>query len=950
MVKGAIQPQRSAKEKPNRRARLRACVACGGFATLSPAHEEHRPGRNEIRLIVQKIPHFLFSIRARLMALVFVAMAPLLTLIVIGVRRQNERERALRLEEARDNAREIALRIDGEVGHLDGLLVSLSRAVSTDPADIARNEALLAAVAADLGPHVQSVNAHAADGGPLGYSTRHRGQISEGLAFVADTMAHAGLTVGEPRVSATTGKWVLTLGRPLPGGDGKPVGFVGVTLDLVGLESLLTGGDWSHLPEWAVDPVVSVINSKHIIVARSLDPKENVGKPVLFRYPVVEDMLAAREGAGEFTNLEGQRRLGGYSMCRRVPWLVYARVSSDAAFAQARAKLRDAVLWSGGSLALALGLAWLVSARITRPIRQLSADAAALGAGERRQLTTVTARGEVGVMARAFDQMLTNLDARDAELRRVNESLQHRVAELQTLFDLLPVGIGIATDASGRDIRMNRALAEILRLSPERNASLTAPSGEAPSTYRVLKDGRELRPDELPIQRAIAENAPVTDFEHTIVHDDGTEVDVLLNAVPLRDADGKVSGCVATLQDLTARKQAERQRLNFDRKLQETQKLESLGVMAGGIAHDFNNLLTGILGNASLAGMELPAGSPAQGNLESIKQGTLRAADLCKQMLAYSGRGRFVVQRLDLNRLIEETTHLLQISISKRAVLRFNLYSSLPPIDADGTQIRQVIMNLVINASEAIGEKSGVISLNTGVTRVDRDYLGGTLLAPELPEGNYVYLEVSDTGCGMSAETQAKIFEPFFTTKFTGRGLGLAAVLGIVRGHKGALKLYSEPGRGTTFKLLFPAAAEGAAPGAAEGAEKPQWRGQGCVLIADDEESVRSTIALMLRKLGFEPALTADGREAVDAFRAAPDRYALVLMDLTMPHLDGEQAFTELRRIRPDVRVVLMSGFNRHEAVSRFTGKGLASFLQKPFQFDELSAVLQSVLPAAPPK
>ena len=253
-------------------------------------------------------------------------------------------------------------------------------------------------------------------------------------------------------------------------------------------------------------------------------------------------------------------------------------------------------------------------------------------------------------------------------------------------------------------------------------------------------------------------------------------------------------------------------------------------------------------------------------------------------------------------------------------------------------------MNLVINASEAIGDKSGVIALTTGLTRVDRAYLAGTMLASELTEGEYVFLEVSDNGCGMNAETQARIFDPFFTTKFTGRGLGLAAVLGIVRGHKGALKVYSEPGRGTTFKLLFPAAS-GASDAAAEGPSAPgRWQGRGTVLVVDDEETIRSTVARMLLLTGFEPVLVADGREAVEVFRADPGRFVLVLLDLTMPHMDGEETFTELRRLRADVRVVLMSGFNQQEALVRFPGKGLASFLQKPFNVETLRAVFQGVL------
>ena len=399
------------------------------------------------------------------------------------------------------------------------------------------------------------------------------------------------------------------------------------------------------------------------------------------------------------------------------------------------------------------------------------------------------------------------------------------------------------------------------------------------------------------------------------------------------------------IQDITAARHAKTEREQLDRKMQETQKLESLGVLAGGIAHDFNNLLTTILGNASLASMDLPQASPTLECLTQITEASMRAADLCKQMLAYSGRGRFVVQTIDLGELVEHTAQMLQISISKKSVLRFRLEKKLPAVEVDATQIRQVIMNLVINASEAIGDESGVISISTGLTRVDRAYLAETLMDPDLPEGEYVFIEVSDTGSGMSPETKARIFDPFFTTKFTGRGLGLAAVLGIVRGHKGAMKVYSELGRGTTFKLLFPAASGVCEiSSAATPSADVLWHGTGTVLVVDDEETMRSTVARMMRRLGMEPVLVCDGREAVEVFRAEPDRFALVLLDLTMPHMDGEQTFSELRRLRPDVRVVLMSGFNAQEAVVRFTGKGLASFLQKPFAFAELRDVLRSVL------
>ncbi len=494
------------------------------------------------------------------------------------------------------------------------------------------------------------------------------------------------------------------------------------------------------------------------------------------------------------------------------------------------------------------------------------------------------------------------------------------------------------------------------RLGPDGRASFPFASEAFRELCRVSPDEvREdaakvlalVHPDDVPALRDSTERSAREllpwNHEYRMRFADGTVRWHHGTALPQREPDGSVLWH-GFISDITEQKASAAALANLERKIQETQKLESLGVLAGGIAHDFNNLLTSILGNATLASMELPSGSPVQQYLEAIRRGSLRAADLCKQMLAYSGKGRFLVQPIGLNALIEETTQLLALSISKQAVLRFHLTPGLPAVEGDATQLRQVIMNLVINASEAIGARSGVIGISTGLTRVDRAYLGGTILAPELPPGTYVCLEVSDNGCGMDAATQARIFDPFFTTKFTGRGLGLAAVLGIVRGHKGALKVYSEPGRGTTFKILLPCSATAAEPAALPPSAPPAWHGKGTVLVVDDEETVRSTAAAMLKKLGFGVALVADGRQAVEVFRAAPDHFDLVLMDLTMPHLDGQQAYAELRRLRADVRVVLMSGFSEEEAVSQFTGKGLAGFLQKPFQHEDLSAALRAAL------
>ena len=376
----------------------------------------------------------------------------------------------------------------------------------------------------------------------------------------------------------------------------------------------------------------------------------------------------------------------------------------------------------------------------------------------------------------------------------------------------------------------------------------------------------------------------------------------------------------------------------------QAQKLESLGVLAGGIAHDFNNLLTAMLGNASLARLDLPGDSPAHYALGQIEKAAVRAAELCKEMLAYSGRSQLAATRVDLTMLVEDTTQLLQVSISKKCVLKLELHRPLPGILADPIQIRQIIMNLVINASDAIGERSGLIRICTGIMRADQQYLQETYFSPELAPGDYVYLEVNDNGCGMPPEVKARIFEPFYTTKFAGHGLGLSAVLGIVRSHHGAIKVYSEPGRGTTFKLLFPVVAEGSPEPERPGDSASAWRGAGLALVVDDEETVRAVAARTLESLGFTPLTAPDGNQGVRVFREHADSLRLVLLDLTMPHMNGEETYREMFRINPRVPVVLMSGFTEQDTVDRFAGKELAGFIQKPFDRNRLQAKLRAVL------
>ncbi|MEI7683949.1 MAG: PAS domain-containing protein [Planctomycetota bacterium] len=372
-------------------------------------------------------------------------------------------------------------------------------------------------------------------------------------------------------------------------------------------------------------------------------------------------------------------------------------------------------------------------------------------------------------------------------------------------------------------------------------------------------------------------------------------------------------------------------------------------VRLSGIAHDFNNLLAGILNNVNLAQMELGATPGVRARLEQIEIITQRAGDLCKQMLAYAGKGRFVVGLLDINNLIADISPLVGISISKKATLDLDLAPKTPAIRGDGSQLRQVLLNLIINASEAFGEQIGSIRISTGVRTIAADDLSAFQPGADARPGTYVFLEVKDNGPGMAPDVVKRIFEPFFTTKFTGRGLGLAAVQGIMRSHGGAVRVVSRVGSGTTFTLLLPLAQESRPPVAEPLPPGVPLHRAGEVLIVDDEEIIRSTLTLMLESFGFSVLTASDGREAVEIYKHRHAHLKLVLLDLTMPILSGEESHAEMVRIDPKVPIIFMSGYMEQEIADRSHGDPIAGFLQKPFHIDVLEQLLARVIDSTPP-
>lgn len=418
------------------------------------------------------------------------------------------------------------------------------------------------------------------------------------------------------------------------------------------------------------------------------------------------------------------------------------------------------------------------------------------------------------------------------------------------------------------------------------------------------------------------------------------------HVIPLRDDAARITQAMFVSTDITERRQAEAERRRLDQSLMEAQRLGSLALFAGGMAHDFNNLLVGIRGNLDLAMHRLAPDATARPLLEDASRAALHASELTDKLLAYAGQRTTAAEAVNVNALAEGMVQLLRATVSKKAALQLDLAPDLPAVEADATQVRQVLMNLITNAAEALGSGSGAVAVRTRAEPAAAVRAWAKALVPAPAADGYVVVEVQDDGCGLAADTRARMFDPFFTTKFTGRGLGLAAVLGIMRAHRGAIGVESTPGAGSTIRVAFPASARAAPAPAPErpSSRPPAAADRQTVLVVDDERHVRSVARIALEDSGYRVLTAADGREALDLFAAHQGEVRAVLLDLLMPDMDGEEAFDALRRMRADVPIILSSGLGEEAAMGRFAARGLAGFLKKPYHLDELISLVQRVV------
>ncbi len=545
------------------------------------------------------------------------------------------------------------------------------------------------------------------------------------------------------------------------------------------------------------------------------------------------------------------------------------------------------------------------------------------------------------------------LGMQNEELRRAQLELAAARDRFSDLYDYAPVGY-VTVSAKGTIVEANLTLAKMLghprsRLIGQLLSAFILPADE--DVYylhrrKLLAAGERRAGERGDCELRLLRNDEVG--AHGCAPDASLWVKVESVSVAADEAHGVRMRCA--ISDVSAHKEAEEQRRRLEEQLVQSHKLEGLGGLARGIAHDFNNLLMAIQCNLELALEELPSTSPAREYLAVVGTATQHAADLVTQILAYAGNSTVKVAALDLSSLIAEMRRLLELDVENSVEVRYHLGSDLPAVNADATQIRQVLLNLITNAVAAIGEDSGSITVTTRAANCGREFFRQAYVDDDLAVGRYVCFDVADTGRGMDEATRARIFEPFFTTRAEGLGLGLASTMGIVRAHLGAVRLISEVGRGTTFTIALPAVAPAARPAGAAALRSPDQpapaarKAGGTVLLVEDEEVIRGTVAKVLRKLGCEVLTAADGAAGVEVFRRHADEIALVLLDLKMPKMGGEAALPEIRRIRADAKVVLCSGYSEKIAAEMLGGESPWRFLQKPVRLARLRQLIGEVM------
>jgi len=866
------------------------------------------------------------SIHQRLLLLVMAAALPALLFSLLQARTASRVERDNAEQAALQLARRIASHVDDHVSTVDALLVALTRAVRPDAAGAAHNDSVLASVSRDLGPRYLTLSVADAEGRVVGLSG---GMVSRGSGFnvrdrkyFREALRTRGLGIGEPMIGRISGEYTLALGRAILAPDGHVMGVVTASTGLSRLQSLLLPAD---LPDQAV---VTLLDANGVVLARTRDADKWVGRSINGIASEDHDPLR-REGVSELRGLDGTTRLSGYSTAGKVPWSVYVGIPSSIALARVRDEERQAVWLFAGSLTLSLFLAWLLARGIANPIRALTADAEAFAAGDLRHRSRVTEHGEIGTLAATFNRMIGSLERRGDELGASER-------RYRALFDTMPLPMWVYDVETLRFLAVNDAA--LARYGWTRAEFL----GMSVIDIRPPSDVPAFREHNVP-DVAIRRHG----FAVHHVTRDGELLHVEISSDDLQYSEKRARLVVAN--DVTARHRTEDALRASQEQLRQSQKMEAIGSLAGGIAHDFNNLLTAILGYCDLALDELAPESGAGSDVLEIRRAALRAAELTRQLLAFSRRQVLKPETFRLGRAVSPMEKILRRLISENIELQLVVAPDTPHVRADPTQLEQVILNLALNARDAM-PRGGRLSVRTAARTLTepRSMPGSTL-----PAGRYAVLEVSDTGSGIAADARDRLFEPFFTTKARGQGtgLGLATVYGIVQQSGGGIEVSSEAGQGATFTLYFPVAERGVADEAEDlppvslprAVPTPAFPGA-TVLLAEDDDAVRAIACEVLERAGYRVLAARDGH---DALRRAADydgHIDLLLTDVIMPGMNGRELADQLAVVRPGLRVLFASGYSDNVLLDQGALAPGVQLVDKPFTAAVLSAKVAEVL------
>jgi PAS domain S-box-containing protein len=853
-----------------------------------------------------------FGLRTRLMALVLAAVAPFVFLIGMVARQHRFNERENAEQTALDHASALADRLDSRFGSVETALLTLAHSVSPNPADSLRNDKLLRDVARELPREFAHFAAITSGGRAIGTSdTLPTGKRRPLLATSAAGDTLLGFDIrGPTRLYGTEGPLAIAISRGASSAGVRVMGLVTIPR----LQRELSG---SAIPSGAT---TTIMDSRGTVIFRSREPSTWLGRDVS-NTPLFAASRAKHAGVAAVTDLDGVDVFAGFVTARHVPWIVQVGSPQALAFAKERADFWRAIGFGMLALLVAIILAWTQATRIIVPMRTVVRDAALLSKGDLSHRSTLAAsQDEIGVLGKTLNTMAETLEKREEALRK--SEMRFR-AIIENVDDMI-----VIVDSDARRLYVSPAMSRILGYTHEELLAVTARDMIHPSDWPGVRE--MLRTVQLSAGASVSGQARYR-------HKDGSWRIFDAALINLLDVPG-VEGIVVNLRDVT-------RHAALEGELRQAQKMESVGQLAGGVAHDFNNLLTVITGR-----IDFLVGAPnideeQQTDLAEIKKAAERAAELTRQLLAFSRKQLLQPRVLDLNRTLDEFEPMLRRLIGEDIRIRIEHGSELGSVNADPGQLQQILMNLALNARDAM-PAGGVITFRTANETTGN---GAASPALQVAPGDYVMLEVADTGLGMDSATQSRIFEPFFTTKGQGKGtgLGLSTVYGIVKQSGGGISVASTPLTGTVFRVYFPRALGFALAEASDTANDPSLAGTETILLVEDEISVRNLVERVLRSRGYEVLAAEDGGDALRLASKEEIALDMVLTDIVMPEMSGRELVDALHTERPALRVLYMSGYTDDEIVRRGLNDPGMSFIQKPFTAENLAMQVRKVLDAA---